>query len=75
MFENKDDRKVHTRYYHPKIEIKDYNVMIDGKNFFHQLVKSNMRTYGNIKKIAAGQGDDNTADFLLDYSNYNTVKW
>ena len=72
MFENKDDRKVHTRYYHPKIEIKDYN---DGKNFFHQLVKSNMRTYGNIKKIAAGQGDDNTADFLLDYSNYNTVKW
>ena len=75
MFENKDDSKVHTRYYHPKIEIKDYNVVIDGKNFFHQLVKSNMGTYGNIKKIAAGQGDDNTADFLLDYSNYNTVKW
>ena len=49
--------------------------MINGKNFFHKLVKSNMRTYGNIKKIAAGQGDDNTADSLLDYSYYNTVKW
>ena len=48
--------------------------MINGKNFFHKLVKSNMRTYGNIKKIAAGQGDDNTANSLLDYSYYNTVK-
>ena len=33
-FENEDDRKVHTRYYLPKVEIKDYNVMIDGKVFW-----------------------------------------
>ena len=35
-FENKDDRVVHIRYFLPKVEIKDYNVMIDGKNFFDQ---------------------------------------
>ena len=29
--ENEGDRKVHTGYYLPKREIKDYNVMIDGK--------------------------------------------
>ena len=29
--EIEEDRKVHTEYYLPKVEIKDY-VMIDGKN-------------------------------------------
>ena len=33
-FENEDERKSHSTYYLPKIKIKDYNVMIDGKNFF-----------------------------------------
>ena len=32
--ENANDRKVHTGYYLPKVEMKDYNVMIDRKNFF-----------------------------------------
>ena len=33
-FENEDDRKVHTWDYLPKVEIKDYNVIIDGKKLF-----------------------------------------
>ena len=32
-FENKDQRKLYSAYYLPKVEIKDY-VMIDGRNFF-----------------------------------------
>ena len=35
-FENEDGRTSHSTYYLPKIEIKDYNVMIDGENFFDQ---------------------------------------
>ena len=35
-FENEDGRTSHSTYYLPKVEIKDYNVMIDGKNFFDQ---------------------------------------
>ena len=31
--------------------------MIDGKNFFDQPVKSDMRTYENIQKVVTGQGD------------------
>ena len=31
-FENEDDRISHLEYYLPKVEIKNYNVMIDGKN-------------------------------------------
>ena len=41
-----------------KAEIKECNVMINGKNLFDQVVKENPRTYNNIQKIMAGQGDD-----------------
>ena len=64
-FENEDDRKSHSTNYLPKIEIKDYNVMIDGKNIFDQPINSNLtitlqniQTYNNITKVATGQGDD-----------------
>ena len=53
MFENEEDRKVHTEHYLPKVEIKEYNVMIDGKN--DQPVKNSMRAYDVIRKIATGQ--------------------
>ena len=32
--------------------------MVDVKNFFDQPVKTDMRTYENIQKIAIGQGAD-----------------
>ena len=66
-FENEDQRKSHSLYYLTKVEIKDYNVMIDGKNFFDQPINSMTKTYENIRKIATGQGDDYTKGCLLDY--------
>ena len=45
--------------------------MIDGKNFFDQPVKSDMRTYENIRKIATGQGDDYSTCCLLDYNYFD----
>ena len=50
------------------IKIKDYNVMIDGKNFFDQPVTNDIRTYKNIQEIKTIQGDDYTPGYLLDYS-------
>ena len=41
----------YTRYYLPNVEIKDYNVMIDGKNFFDRPVKIDIRTYDNVPKL------------------------
>ena len=66
-FENDAQRTSNKRYYIPNVEIKDYNVMIDGKNFFDQPVKNDKVTYENIRKIATGQGDDYTTGCLLDY--------
>ena len=62
-FENECDRKVHTGYYLPKVEIKDYSVMIDGKNVLDQPVKNNIRTYDNIRKVSSGQRDDFTTGY------------
>ena len=69
-FEDENDRTSHSTYYFPKVEIKDYNFMIDGRNFFHQPINSLTKTYENIRKIATSQGDDYTTGCLLDYSYF-----
>ena len=58
------------KYYLPNVEIKDQNVMIDGKNIFDQTVQNNKMTYEN---IASGQGDDYTNGFLLDYAYFRDI--
>ena len=69
-FEDDAQRTSNRRYYFLNVEIKDYNVMVDGKNSFHELVKNVKVTYGNIRKITTGQGDDYTTSCLLDYSYF-----
>ena len=66
-FENDVQRTSHSNYYLPNVEIKDYNIMINGENFFDQPIKNNKVTYENIRKIATGQRDDYTTGCLLDY--------
>ena len=68
--ENENDRTSHSAYYLPKLEIKDYNVMIDGRNFFDQPINNMNKTYENTRKITIGQGDDYTTGCLLDYSYF-----
>ena len=76
-FETENDRTSHSTHYLPKKEIKDYNVMIDGRNFFDQPINSISKTYENIRKIATGKGDDYTTGCLLDYpyfkENYKMI--
>ena len=44
-FANDTQRKSNKRCFLPNTEIKDYNFMIDGKNFFDQLVNNDKITY------------------------------
>ena len=60
-------RTSNKKYYLPNVEVKGYNVMTDGKNFFNQPIKSNKVTYENIRKIATGKDDYYTTGCLLDY--------
>ena len=70
MFDNNGKTIGYTRYYLQTIEVKDYNIMIDGQNVFDQPVKNDLRTYDNIEKIATGQEDDYTTGCLLDYNYF-----
>ena len=65
-----DSRESHNQFYLPTVQIKDYNVIIDGRNFLDQLIKNDLKTYDNIKKIVTSQGDDYTTGWLLDYSYF-----
>ena len=47
-FENENDRRSCKRDYLLTVEIKDYNVMIDGRIFFGEPVKNDLRTFDNI---------------------------
>ena len=69
-FEDDAQRTAHNSYYLPTVEIKDYNIMINGENFFDQPIKNNKVTYENIRKIAIGQVNDYTTGCLLDYSYF-----
>ena len=54
-FEDDVQRTGNIIYYLPNVEVKDYNVMIDGKNVFDQPVKNSKITYENIRKILKKQ--------------------
>ena len=67
-FENEDDRTSFSKYYVPKVEIKDLNVLIDGKPFFEILVKNKEEAYEAI--IEMSKNNDYTTRNLLDYEYF-----
>ena len=62
--------KRHTELVFPKVEIKEYNIVIDGCKLFGQLAKNDIRIFDNIRKIAVDQRDAYTAGCLLDYTSF-----
>ena len=60
-------REMYTLDILEKVEIKDYYVVINGKNFFDQPIKNDKISYNNITKIATGQKGDCTTGFLPVY--------
>ena len=55
------------RYYLPKAIIANYNVIINGKNFYDQAIDSDIKRYEKIRKLMTGQGEDYTTGYLLEY--------
>ena len=67
-FENEDDRTSFSKYYLPKVEIKDFNVLIDGKPFFEIPVKNIEEAYE--QNIKMSKNNDYATDNLLDYEYF-----
>ena len=57
----------HRNYFLPRMKIKNYNIEIDGKNFWGQSITDLIKQYDKIRKILTGLGDDYTTGCLLDY--------
>ena len=70
-------QRSHKRYFLSIVEMKDYNVMIDGRNFSDQPVENEERTCSHIWKITNCQGDYYTPGCLIDYTyltkHYRTI--
>ena len=68
-FKNKEDRTSFSKYYVPKVEVKDFNVLIDGKSFFDMPIKGKEEAYEKIMSI--GKNNDHTTNNLLDYEYFS----
>ena len=63
----KDNKK----YFLPRGEIKNYNVLIDGRNFYDQPINDLIKQYDEVRKVSTGHGDDYTTGSLLDCAYFN----
>ena len=63
---NRVERNSHRIYFLSRINITNYNVLVDGRNFYDQPINDMIKQYDKIRKIATGQGDDYTTGCLLD---------
>ena len=58
------------KYLLPKVKIENYNIEIDGRNFYDQSINDSVKQYDEIRKISTGQGDNCTTGCLLDFSYF-----
>ena len=67
-FKNEDDITSFSKYYVLNVQIKDFNVLIDGKSFFDIPIKNEKETYEQI--IEMGRNNDYTTGNLMDYEYF-----
>ena len=58
------------KYFPPRVKIENYNIEIDGRNFYDQPINDLIKQYDEIGKISTGQGDDYTTGCLLDFAYF-----
>ena len=66
-----DHRDSFSHYYVPKVEINDFNVLIDGKSFFDLPVKNKEEAYEKIIEIT--RNNDYTTGNLLDFAYFKKL--
>ena len=74
---NQLERNSHRKYFLPRANITNYNVLIDGKNFYYQPINDLIKQYDEVRKVSTGQGNDYTTGCSLDYvyfkDNYKLI--
>ena len=60
----------HRRYFLPRIKINNYNIEIDGRNFYDQPINDSIKQYDEVRKKSTGKGDDYSTGCLLDFAYF-----
>ena len=68
--DNVRDENSYRKYFLPRLRMKNYNIEIDGRNFYDQPINDSIKQYDEIRKISTGQGDDYTTGCLLDFAYF-----
>ena len=63
---NRVFRNTHQEYFLPRVKITNYNVLIDGRNFYDQPINDLIKQCNKIRKKSTAQGGDYTTGCLLD---------
>ena len=75
--DNVTNENSYRKYFLPRLTIKNYNIEIDGRNFYGQWINDSIKQYEEIRKLSIGQGDDYTTGCLMDFAyfekNYRLV--
>ena len=58
------------KYYLPRIDLKSYNVIIDGRNFYDNPIESDIEKYRELKKVMIGKEEEYTTGSLLDFNYF-----
>ena len=58
------------KYFLPGVKIENYDIEIDGRNFYDQPVNESIMECDEVKKISTGQRDDYTTGCLLDFAYF-----
>ena len=69
--DNQATRNGQRKYYLPRIDLKIYNAIIDGRNVYDNPIKNDIEKYRELKKVMIGKGEDYTTGSLLDYNYFN----
>ena len=57
------DNIINENSYRKYFKIKNYNIEINGGNFYDQPINDSIKQYDKMRKISTGQGDDYTTGY------------
>ena len=67
---NKVERDSHRKFFLSRVNITNYNVLIDSRNFYDQPINDQIKKYDETRKIATEKGDNYATGCLLDYQYF-----
>ena len=63
-------RDIHRKYFLQRVNITNYNVLLDGRTFYDQPINDQIKKYDEIREISTGKVYDYTTGCLIDYQYF-----